>query len=104
MIPWNATCPGTILRYELEDRKMSQKDFAVMIGMRKSHLNELIEGKRPITKPIADKIEEVIHISAVSLINLQIQYEHDMKVIAQGGMPLSSMPSYQTKNGEALRK
>ena len=54
--PWTATHPGTILRYELEDREISQKDFAVMIGMQKSHLNELIKGKRPITKPIADNI------------------------------------------------
>ena len=37
--PWTATHPGTILRYELEDREISQKDFAVMIGMQKSHLN-----------------------------------------------------------------
>ncbi len=53
--PWMATHPGIILRYELEDREISQKDFAAMIGMQKSHLNELIKGKRPITKPKADK-------------------------------------------------
>lgn len=84
--PWTATHPGTILRYELEDREISQKDFAVMIGMQKSHLNELIKGKRPITKPIADKIEEILGISAVSLVNMQTQYEHDMKVIEQRGV------------------
>lgn len=83
---WTATHPGTILRYELEDREISQKDFAVMIGMQKSHLNELIKGKRPITKPIADKIEEVLGISAVSLVNMQTQYEYDMKVIEQRGV------------------
>lgn len=84
--PWTATHPGTILRYELEDREISQKDFAIMIGMQKSHLNELIKGKRPITKPIADKIEEVLGISAVSLVNMQTQYEYDMKVIEQRGI------------------
>lgn len=84
--PWTATHPGTILRYELEDRDISQKDFAAMIGMQKSHLNELIKGKRPITKPIADKIEEILGISAVSLVNMQTQYEHDMKVIEQRGI------------------
>ena len=84
--PWTATHPGTILRYELEDREISQKDFAVMIGMQKSHLNELIKGKRPITKSIADKIEDVIGISAVSLVNMQTQYEYDIKVIEQRGV------------------
>ena len=83
---WTATHPGTILRYELEDREISQKDFAVMIGMQKSHLNELIKGKRPITKPIADKIEGVLGISAVSLVNMQTQYEYDIKVIEQRGV------------------
>lgn len=84
--PWTATHPGTILRYELEGREISQKDFAVMIGMQKSHLNELIKGKRRMTKPIADKIEEVLGISAVSLLNMQIQYEYDTKVMEQRGI------------------
>ncbi|TWJ11099.1 HTH-type transcriptional regulator/antitoxin HigA [Bacteroides zoogleoformans] len=84
--PWTVTHPGTILGYELEDRDISQKDFAVMIGMQKSHLNELIKGKRPMTKPMADKIEEVLGISAVSLVNMQTQYEHDMKVIERRGV------------------
>lgn len=83
---WTATHPGTILRYELEDRQISQKDFAAMIGMQKSHLNEMINGKRPVTKPIADMIEAVLGISAVSLLNMQIQYEHDIKVIEQRGV------------------
>lgn len=83
--PWTATHPGTILRYELEERELSQKDFAVMIDMRRSHLNELIKGKRPMTKPIADKIEKVLGISAVSLVNMQTQYEYDMKVVEKRG-------------------
>jgi HTH-type transcriptional regulator/antitoxin HigA len=84
--PWTATHPGTILGYELKDREISQKDFAVMIGMQKSHLNELIKGKRPITKLIADKIEAMLGISAVSLVNMLAQYEYDMKEIEQRGI------------------
>lgn len=79
--PWIATHPGTILRYELEERNISQKDFAVMIGMQKSHLNELIKGKRPMTQAIADKIESALGISSVSLVNLQNQYDYDMRII-----------------------
>ncbi len=79
--PWMATHPGTILRYELEERGISQEDFAVMIGMQESHLNELINGKRPMTKPIADKIEKALGISAVTLVNMQTQYEYDMEAI-----------------------
>lgn len=84
--PWTATHPGAVLRYELEYREISQKDFAAMIGMQKSHLNELIKGKRAMTKPIAGKIEEILGISAVSLVNMQTQYEYDMKVIEKKGV------------------
>lgn len=86
MSPWAATHPGTILRYELEDREISPKDLAVMIDMQKSHLNELIKGKRVITKSIADKIEAALGISAVTLVNIQTKYEYDMKVIEQRGV------------------
>lgn len=84
--PWTATHPGTVLKYELEARGISQKGFADMIGMQKSHLNELIKGKRPMTKSIADKIESIIGVSAVSLVNMQTQYEYDMKVIERRGV------------------
>ena len=84
--PWIATLPGTILKYELDDRGLSQKDFAVMIGMQKSHVCELIKGKRVMTKAIADRIEEVLGISAISLVNLQTQYEHDVRIIERKGV------------------
>ncbi|MCF0208764.1 MAG: ImmA/IrrE family metallo-endopeptidase [Bacteroidaceae bacterium] len=84
--PWIATHPGTILKYELEEREISQKDFAVMIEMQKSHLNELIKGKRPMTPAIADKIEAVLGISSVSLVNLQNQYEYDLRQIEARGI------------------
>ena len=47
---WIATHPGTILKYELEERGISQKEFAEMIGMQRSHVCELIKGKRTLTK------------------------------------------------------
>lgn len=79
--PWKATHPGTILKYELEERGLSQKDFAEMIGMQRSHVSELIKGKRPMTKNTADKIEKALGISAVTLVNLQTQYDYDVKAI-----------------------
>lgn len=82
IIPCMATPPGSILKYELDERGISQKDFAEMVGMQKSHLNELLKGKRPMTKKMADKIESALGISAVSLINLQTQYDYDSRMIA----------------------
>lgn len=80
---WIATHPGTILKYELEERGISQKEFAEMIGMQRSHVCELIKGKRTLTKFIATKIEETLGISAISLVNMQVKYEYDMSVIEQ---------------------
>lgn len=79
--PWIATHPGTILKLELEERGISQKEFAEMLGIQKSHLNEIIKGKRSMTNNVADKIEEVLGISSVSLMNLQTQYEYDIRQI-----------------------
>ena len=79
MTPWKATHPGCILGYELEERAISQKDFAIMIGMQRSHLNELIKGKRPLNKPTAEKIESILGISAITLLNLQTQYNDCMR-------------------------
>lgn len=82
---WVATHPGTILGYELKERGISQKTFAEMIGMQASHLNELIKGKRPMTKAIAEKIEQAIDLPSSSLMNMQALYEYDKKVIGDRG-------------------
>ena len=79
--PWIATHPGTILKLELEERGISQKEFAEMLDIQKSHLNEIIKGKRAMSISVADKIEEVLGISSVSLMNLQTQYEYDLRQI-----------------------
>ena len=43
------THPGDILKEELEVRKISQRSFAKQVGMSYSVLNELLNGKRPLT-------------------------------------------------------
>ena len=69
--------PGSILREELMERGISQKTFAKKIGMQPSHLSEIIKGKRPITKSVADKLEEVLGIPSLDWVNLQIKYDYD---------------------------
>ena len=68
--------PGSILKEELIERGISQKDFAKMIAMQPSHLSEIIKGKRSITKPVADKLEEVLGIPSIDWVNLQIGFEY----------------------------
>ena len=93
--PWMATHPGTILKYELEDRNLTQKEFAILIGMQKSHVSEIITGKRPITMSIAEKIERKLGVSALSLVNLQNKYKYDTNVINQRKTAAAIQLSFQ---------
>ena len=45
-VPARAVHPGEILREELLERGIKQKDFAQQIGVQATHLNEFIKGKR----------------------------------------------------------
>lgn len=74
-----ATHPGEVLAAELEERGITQKAFAEQIGMRPSHLSELINGKRGVTMAIADKLQKALGIDAQSWMNLQVQYNYDIQ-------------------------
>ena len=63
--------PGEILKDELESRGMSQRKFAAVIGISYSVLNEVINGKRPITTEYALKIEAATGIPAYIWVNMQ---------------------------------
>lgn len=69
--------PGYILKEEIIERGISQKDLAKGIGMQPSHLNEIIKGKRSINKQVADKLEEALGIPSIDWINLQIKFDYD---------------------------
>ena len=57
-----AVHPGSILKDELRERKISQKEFAASIGMQASHLSALIHGVRNITADIAQRLEKALDI------------------------------------------
>ncbi len=66
--------PGEMLKDELEARGISQRKFASLIGVSYSVLNEVVNGKRPITTEYALKIEAATGISASIWIGLQTDY------------------------------
>lgn len=66
--------PGEILKDELEARNMSQRKFAAIIGVSYSVLNEVVNGKRPITTEYALKIEAATDIPAYVWVNMQAAY------------------------------
>ena len=78
--------PGEILKDELKERKLTQKAFAEQIGMRPSHLNELLNGKMSMTMTIADKLQQALGIDSQSWINLQTQYNYDRRALEKSKM------------------
>jgi len=70
--------PGLTLKAELKKRGIKQKDFAEQIGMRPSHLNEMIKGKRPISKYMADKLETALGISSDFWMRQQASYDYEV--------------------------
>ena len=73
--PFMAVHPGMMIKPELEERGISQKDFAKMVGVQASHLSEVLNGKRALTTDLAVKIESVIGLPAKILLSAQTQYE-----------------------------
>lgn len=69
-----ATHPSEVLKDELEARGISQRKFAESIGMGYSVLNEILNGKRPVTTTSALMFEAALDIPADSLLKLQMGY------------------------------
>ena len=71
--------PGEILKDELQYRRISQKRFAAIINISSSFLNEILNGKRPITTSFAVLVEAALGIRAYILLNIQTDY--DLQVV-----------------------
>ena len=85
-VPFMAVHPGMMIKPELNERKISQKRFAKMLGIQASHLSELLSGKRPLSAKMAVKIEESIGLPAKVLMTAQSQYECDLETIRRRGI------------------
>ena len=70
-----AVHPGMMIKPELEERGISQKAFAQMLGTQPSHLSEVLNGKRTLTTDLAIKIESAIGLPAKILLSAQAHYE-----------------------------
>jgi len=78
LIPFTATHPGELLKDELKDRGMSQKELSLITDMPASVINDIIKGKRNISAELAVLLESVLETPATFWMNLQTQYEIDL--------------------------
>lgn len=75
LTPAYAIHPGEMLADELIDRGINQKEFAALIGMAPTQLNEIIKGKRDFTADLALLIGKALNMDAVLWMNLQTNYD-----------------------------
>ena len=68
------THPGEILKEELEARGISQKKFSEVLSVPYTQLNEILNGKRPVTTDFALMMEAALGINPEMLINMQSRY------------------------------
>lgn len=76
--PFEPTHPGELLRDEIEYRGISQKRLANEMGVSYVVLNDIVNGKRPLSPQYALLIEAALGIPAHILIGLQSDYDMTM--------------------------
>lgn len=66
--------PGLLLKEEIEYRGITQKTLAKQMGVSYTVLNEILNGKRPISVEYALYLEAVLGIDAQLWIQMQADY------------------------------
>ena len=74
LVPFEPIHPGEILKEEIEYRGISQKSLAKQMGVSYSMLNEILNGKRPVTETLALCFEAALGVEAQMLVNMQTDY------------------------------
>ena len=66
--------PGETIKEQLSFRSMSQKEFALRMGLTEKHVTNLLKGRVQLTSNVAMRLESVLGISAVFWENLEALY------------------------------
>lgn len=81
--PYISTHPGELIKDELKERGMTQKQLAMETGIKPSVLSETINGKRNLSLNVAIALEKALDIPADIWMNIQTQYELDSAMISE---------------------
>lgn len=82
-----ATPPGATIKEQLNDRGMSQKEFAARMDMSEKHISKLINGDVQLTPGTAVRLEVVLGVPAKFWNNLEAIYrEKIVKAEAENAM------------------
>lgn len=96
LIPARATHPGEMLREELKERGIKQKDLAAQIGIPATHLNEFIKGKRNLSPALGVGLEAALGIPYDIWTRLQSRYEYNTIAIDERDRENATASEYES--------
>lgn len=73
-----ATPPGATIKEQIVDRGMTQKEFAIRMGMSEKHISKLINGDVHLTPDVAERLELVLGIPAYFWNKLEAIYQEKL--------------------------
>lgn len=76
----NTVKPGELIKSELKERRISQKEFAKAVGVGESHISDILSGRRRITLSLAKKIEELLGVDSKIIMDMQTANEIVCKI------------------------
>lgn len=77
-----AVAPGEYLEEWIDDQGMSQQRVADLLGVSRKHVNEIVNGRAPITQDTAIRLERVVGIPVESWLRYEAAYRADLARIA----------------------
>lgn len=75
------THPGELLKEEIEYRNITQRSLAKQMGVPYTALNDILNGRRPLTANTAMLFEAALGINADLLMRMQLKY--NMQIVRQ---------------------
>ncbi|MFN4255888.1 MAG: HigA family addiction module antitoxin [Saprospiraceae bacterium] len=67
--------PGDVLELELAARNLKKAEFAAQLGVKPSHLSELLKGKRHVGASMAIRLETLLGIKAEYWMRVQAAFD-----------------------------
>lgn len=80
-----AVAPGEYLEEWIEDQGLSQQRVADLLGCSRKQVNEIINGRAPVTSDTAMRLERVVGIPADSWLRYEAAYRADLARISDEG-------------------
>lgn len=70
--------PGETIKEQLSFRSMSQKEFALRMGLTEKHITNLLKGRVQLTSNVAMRLEAVLGVPAMFWENLEALYRETL--------------------------